>query len=87
MRAGRPVTSLPKSSTLPEVAGKSPQMTLKRVVLPAPFGPRIARRSPGAISRSTSQNGVKAAEPPADPPQAEGRLGVFGCCCFGQTPT
>ena len=30
-------------------------------------------------------NGMKAAEPPADPPQAEGRLGVFGCCCFGQT--
>src|SRR5581483_11294293 len=30
-------------------------MTLKRVVLPAPFGPRIARRSPGAISRSTSR--------------------------------
>jgi hypothetical protein len=30
---------------------------------------------------------VEAAEPPADPPQAEGRLGVFSCCCFGQTPT
>src|SRR5256885_2039510 len=32
-------------------------------------------------------DGVEAAEPPADPPQAEGRLGVFGCCCFCQTPT
>src|SRR5437588_551147 len=27
-------------------------------------------------------DGVKAAETPADPPQAEGRLGVFGCYCF-----
>ena len=35
-------------------AGRSPQMTLKSVVLPAPFGPRIARRSPWATSRSTS---------------------------------
>jgi len=26
---------------------------------------------------------VEAAEPPADPPQAEDRLGVLGCCCFG----
>src|SRR5262245_44138073 len=39
----------------PEVAGKSPQITLKSVVLPAPFGPRIARRSPSATSRSTSR--------------------------------
>ena len=28
-------------------------------------------------------HGVEAAEPPADPPQAEDRLGVLGCCCFG----
>src|SRR5262245_31870842 len=28
-------------------------MTLNNVVLPAPFGPRIARRSPWATSRST----------------------------------
>src|SRR5215468_4904621 len=32
----------------------SPAMTLKSVVLPAPFGPRMPRRSPGATSRSTS---------------------------------
>src|ERR1700752_4865135 len=32
----------------------SPQMTLKSVVLPAPFGPRIAGRSPWRTSRSTS---------------------------------
>jgi hypothetical protein len=28
-------------------------------------------------------HGVKAPEPPADPPQAEDRLGVLGCCCLG----
>src|SRR5438874_7431191 len=55
VRAGRGVTSRPNSSTLPAVAAKSPQITLKSVVLPAPFGPRIARRSPGTISRSTSR--------------------------------
>ena len=27
-------------------------------------------------------HGVEAAEPPADPPQAEDRLGVLGCCCL-----
>src|SRR4249919_2931188 len=32
----------------------SPQMTLKSVVFPAPFGPRIARRSPWTTSMSTS---------------------------------
>ena len=53
-------------------------MTLKRVVLPAPFGPRIARRSPGGDLEVDLADGVEAAEPPADPPQAEGRLGVLG---------
>src|SRR5262245_17365804 len=32
----------------------SPAMTLKSVVLPAPFGPRMPRRSPGATSSVTS---------------------------------
>src|SRR3954452_3546368 len=40
---------------LPDVGGMSPLMRLNSVVLPAPFGPRIARRSPGRISRSTSR--------------------------------
>jgi len=35
--------SSPRNSIVPEVGGKSPEMTLKSVVLPAPFGPRIAR--------------------------------------------
>src|SRR5512132_3081991 len=52
-RAGRFVTSSPKSSTVPVEAGRSPQMTLKSVVFPAPFGPRMARRSPCTTSRST----------------------------------
>ncbi len=62
-------------------------MTLKSVVLPAPFGPRIARRSPGGDVEVDLADRVEAAETPADPPQAEGRHGVFGCCCFGQAPT
>src|SRR5437764_1517114 len=33
----------------------SPEMTLNSVVFPAPLGPRIARRSPGATSSSTSR--------------------------------
>src|SRR3954452_14376072 len=47
--------SRPKSSIRPEVGGMSPLMTLNSVVFPAPFGPRMARRSPGAMSRSTSR--------------------------------
>src|SRR2546430_2560993 len=54
-RAGIVVTSPPNSSIVPEVGGKSPEMTLNSVVLPAPFGPRIARLSPRATSRSTSR--------------------------------
>src|SRR6478672_4242439 len=53
--------SSPRNSIVPEVAGMSPAMTLKRVVFPAPLGPRMARRSPGATSRSTSRT---AARPP-----------------------
>src|SRR5213593_2604343 len=39
----------------------SPAITLKSVVFPAPFGPRMPRRSPGATSRSTS---LTACRPP-----------------------
>jgi hypothetical protein len=49
------VISSPANSIVPELGGKSPEMTLKSVVLPAPFGPRIARLSPYATSRSTSR--------------------------------
>src|SRR3954464_14649839 len=70
----------------------SPEMTLNSVVLPAPLGPRMARLSPGATSRSTSRTasrppnrralpprrGGGPADPPADPPQAEDRAGMLG---------
>ena len=49
------VTSRPNNSIDPDVGGNSPEITLNSVVLPAPLGPRMARRSPGAISRSTSR--------------------------------
>src|SRR3954463_1440277 len=61
MRAGRSVISWPANSIVPDDGGKSPEITLKSVVLPAPFGPRIARRSPYATSRSTSRT---ASSPP-----------------------
>ncbi len=77
-RDGMRVTSWPNSSTVPDVAGKSPAITLNSVVLPAPFGPRIARRSPVHDVEIDIAHSVKAAEAPADPPQAEGRRGAFG---------
>ena len=43
---GRSVVSAPRNSIVPDVGGTSPEMTLNSVVLPAPFGPRMARRSP-----------------------------------------
>src|SRR5438874_7873321 len=39
--------SSPKKRIVPEEGGKSPVMQLNSVVLPAPFEPRTARRSPG----------------------------------------
>src|SRR5262245_15391779 len=48
------VTSSPKKRTLPAVAGKSPVITLNRVVLPAPLAPITARRSPAATENETS---------------------------------
>src|SRR6516162_7180597 len=41
--------------TCPEVAGKIPVIKLNRVVLPAPFGPMMALRSPGMILNVTSR--------------------------------
>ena len=57
------------------------------------------RRLPGAVraeDRTTLTgcdvevdvaHSLQTAEAPADPPQAEGRLDVFGWCCFGQRAT
>ena len=44
--AGARVASLPMNSIDPDVGATSPEMTLNKVVLPAPLGPRMARRSP-----------------------------------------
>ena len=71
-----------RAGSRPLVGGKSPEITLNSVVLPAPFGPRIARRSPGVDLEIDVANGVQAAEAPADPPQAEGRLGALGVLRF-----
>src|ERR671922_900149 len=47
------VTSRPNSSMRPAVTGKAPATRLNSVVLPAPFGPMSARRSPGRTASST----------------------------------
>ena len=44
--AGARVTSRPKSEMAPSDTGSVPEIRLKSVVLPAPFGPMRARRSP-----------------------------------------
>src|SRR5262245_22156388 len=80
VRAGNAVTSRPNSPIVPLVAGKSPQMTLNSVVLPAPFGPRIARRSPGAISRSTSRTAWR---PPNRRPTPRKRRAGSACSAAG----
>ena len=87
-RADVCVTSAPNSSTVPVEGGMSPAMTLKSVVFPAPFGPED--RSPLAVGdvEIDVADGDETPEAPADPPQAEGRLGVFeGLCYFAQRPT
>src|SRR4029450_5771726 len=45
---------------VPEEGGKSPVMQLKSVVLPAPFEPRTARRSPGRTVIVTSVSAASA---------------------------
>ena len=52
---------------MPDDAGMSPQMTLKSVVFPAPFGPRIARALAVDDVEVDLVDGEKPAEPPADP--------------------
>src|SRR5919109_2922194 len=57
---GCSVTSSPKNRTRPLLAGKSPVITLKSVVLPAPFAPITARRSPAATENETSSIALSA---------------------------
>src|SRR5580658_2222667 len=56
---GQRVTSWPNSSTRPDEAGRMPLMRLNKVVLPAPFGPMIALRSPGMIFSDTPRTARK----------------------------
>ena len=59
---GRPVMSSPSMSTVPEVGGSAPAITLKSVVLPAPLGPTRPVIDPLAISMlapSTARNAPK----------------------------
>src|ERR1700677_189842 len=58
---GKNVTSSPKKRIVPDDGGKSPVMQLNSVVLPAPFEPRTARRSPG---RTVSEMSTKAPRAP-----------------------
>src|SRR5215469_15725895 len=53
-RLGSPVMSRPKKAIEPPSARSSPMMRLKSVVLPAPLGPMMRRRSPGSTARSTA---------------------------------
>ena len=49
----RPVTSCPSKTTRPPSARTRPVTVLKNVLFPAPFGPMMARNSPGSTSRVT----------------------------------
>src|SRR5439155_26406481 len=53
--------SLPSNFTLPESGWTVPEIALKSVVLPAPFGPTIAMNWPSATSTETS---TRAFNPP-----------------------
>ena len=46
--------SLPSNRIEPDVGANRPLTRLKNVVLPAPFGPMIARNSPGSMVSDTS---------------------------------
>ena len=56
---GQVVTSLPNSRTWPDDDGKIPVIRLNSVVLPAPFGPMMALRSPGMILKVTSRTACR----------------------------
>src|SRR3569833_4194491 len=49
---GTRVMSRPSNAMLPDVEPRKPETMLKKVVLPAPFGPITANRLPSGTSRS-----------------------------------
>ena len=50
------VSSTPNETIDPELALMAPPMARSRVVLPAPFGPRMATASPGATVIETPRS-------------------------------
>ena len=55
--------------------------------LPGPVGAQDRPTLSGRDVEVDVSYRMKSAKPPADPPQAEGRLGVLGCFHLGQTAT
>ena len=56
---GRPVMLWPLKRMRPEVGRMTPVRQLKNVLLPAPFGPMMARISPRPTSKSTLLSAVR----------------------------
>src|SRR4051794_19401584 len=56
---GSAITSTPLTRTSPEVGSDRPAITRIVVVLPAPFGPRKPKISPGATERLRSSTATK----------------------------
>src|ERR1700716_1000810 len=50
---GPPGRAIPDMRALPDVGLNRPARTRRRVVFPAPFGPKSARHSPGASEKLT----------------------------------
>jgi hypothetical protein len=65
---------LPVHVTLPEVGGRTPAITLKSVVFPAPFGPISPVMEPGLDPQRRAVDGVKAAEMLVDVVELRSRL-------------
>ena len=59
VRRQQPVMSRPSNRIEPEVGAKKPLIRLKKVVLPAPFGPITARSSPGSTVIDTSRTATR----------------------------
>ena len=70
---GIPSSSWPNSLIEPASAVRSPVIRLNSVVLPAPFGPMIRRRSPGITESDTSLRRRQAAEALVEPRDFERR--------------
>src|SRR5713226_7260007 len=54
--------SRPSNATRPDVGGTAPEIALNKVVLPAPFGPMMARRSPRLTRSETSSTAFSASK-------------------------